>query len=318
MNISRPLFIFSILVGYIFIQFTWWGYHLIELNEEIYKLKIELAEAQVTDSSSQDLADKLSVRRVMVLGEGAVFVILLIIGAFTTRRAFLKEVELSNQQKNFLMSVSHELKSPISAIKLNLQTLKKHDLDEAKSEALLSASVKDADRLVGLVDNIMLATDIESGDFPLKMETLNLSELISTCVTHMGVRDLNSIAMDLEADMQVEGDEQAMISICSNLVENALKYSDVDAVVSVSLSREDGKVCLAVADQGMGIAVDDRDKIFDKFFRGGNEATRKTRGTGLGLFIVQHLTAKQNGSIAIKSNHPKGSIFEVLFDEYIS
>jgi signal transduction histidine kinase len=68
----------------------------------------------------------------------------------------------------------------------------------------------------------------------------------------------------------------------------------------------------------MGIVVDDRDKIFDKFFRGGNEATRKTRGTGLGLFIAQHLTAKQNGSISIRSNHPKGSIFEVVFDEYIS
>lgn len=291
---------------------------MIELNQEIYELKLSLAVEETTESNSQDLAAKLSVRRAMVLGEGAVFLILLIIGAFTTRRAFLKEVELSVQQKNFLMSVSHELKSPLSAIKLNLQTMKKHDLDEARAETLLSASVKDADRLVSLVDNIMLATDIESGDFPLKKEKLNLSELISTCVKHMSVREVPKISMDLEAGIHVAGDEQGMISICSNLFENALKYSDVGSVVSVSLSREDGKVCLAVADQGMGIAVDERNKIFDKFFRGGDEATRKTRGTGLGLFIARHLIIKQNGSISIRSNHPKGSIFEVIFDEYIS
>lgn len=314
MKTSRPFFIFYILVGYIFIQFAWWGYHLIELNEEIYELRIALAEAQITESSYQDLADKLNGRRAMVFGEGTVFLILLIIGAYITRRSFLKEVELSNQQKNFLMSVSHELKSPLSAIKLNMQTLKKHDLDTAKSEALLSASLKDADRLVGLVDNIMIATDLESGDFPLKKEKLNFSNLVSTSVSHISARNSAKIEMNIEQDLFVDGDEQAMISICSNLVENALKYSETDSSVFVALGKQDGKVCLAVTDQGMGIAADDKQRIFEKFFRGGDEATREAKGTGLGLFIAQHLTEKQNGSISVRSNDPKGSIFEVRFD----
>jgi len=315
MKASRPFFIFYLLVGYIFIQFAWWGYHLIELNEEIYELKIALAKANIEESTSQDLADKLSGRKAMVLGEGAVFLILLIIGAYTTRRAFLREVELSNQQKNFLMSVSHELKSPLAAIKLNMQTLLKHDIDRSKSEELLTATSKDTDRLVGLVDNIMVATDIESGDFPLKVEKLNFSKLITESLESMNSRNARQVEIFIEPELYVQGDKDAMVSICSNLVENAFKYSDGDGSVSVSILGEDGFVCLTVTDCGMGIAAKDQQQIFKKFFRAGDEATRNTKGTGLGLFIAQHLTEKQNGTISVRSNVPKGSIFEVRFED---
>jgi len=318
MKTSRPFIIFYLLVGYIFIQFSWWGYHLIDLNKEIYELKIALATELGEESTVAEFTAKLEGRKAMVIGEGAVFLILLIIGAFTTRRAFMKEVELSNQQKNFLMSVSHELKSPLATIKLNMQTLLKHDLSPAKSAELLTVAIKDTDRLVGLVDNIMLATDIESGDFPLKKDRLNFSNLISENILSMNARNVRQVEMKIEPEIYVHGDEQAMISISSNLIENALKYSDKDASISVSLQRQDGDICLAVADTGLGIAAGDEQRIFEKFFRAGNESTRNTKGTGLGLFIAQHLTEKQNGAISVRRNEPKGSIFEVRFKEALA
>ena len=318
MKTSRPFIILYLLVGYIFIQFSWWGYHLIDLNKEIYELKIAWATEMGEESAVSELTAKLEWRKSMVIGEGAVFLILLIIGAFTTRRAFMKEVELSNQQKNFLMSVSHELKSPLAAIKLNMQTLLKHDLDATRSEALLTAAIKDTDRLVGLVDNIMIATELESGDFPLKRDRLNFSNLISENILSLNYRNTRNIKMKIDPDLYVLGDEQAMISIWSNLVENAFKYSDENASVIVSLERQEGNVCLSVADTGLGIAHGDEQRIFEKFFRVGNESTRNTKGTGLGLFIAQHLTEKQNGTISVRSNEPKGSIFEVRFIEALA
>ena len=313
MKSSGPFFIFYLLVGYIFIQFAWWGYYLIDLNEEIYALKISGAELPANESDSGELADKLRGRKTMVIGEGMVFLIFLILGVITTRRAFLREVELSNQQKNFLMSVSHELKSPLAAIKLNLQTLEKHDLDKAKSEGLLSASMKDADRLVGLVDNILIATEIESGDFPLRNDKLNLSGIVSDTVLSINAWSTREVVFSIAPDLFVDGDEQAMISITSNLVENALKYSSDEAPVSVTLAKEGGAVLLSVIDEGLGIATGDEQKIFEKFYRAGDEVTRSAKGTGLGLFITQHLTERQNGTISVSSNDAKGSIFEVRF-----
>ena len=288
---------------------------MIDLNEEIYALKMAFAVAQADGTDTEDLSNKLSGRRAMVIGEGAVFLVLLIIGAFTTRRAFTREVELSNQQKNFLMSVSHEFKSPLSAIKLNIQTLLKHDLDQVKSEELLSASMKDADRLVVLVDNIIIATDIESGDYPLRIDKLNLSSLVAENVSVIAGRGASNIKMEIIPDLYVRGDEQAMISIVSNLLENAIKYSHKDANINVSVIALDGHVHVTISDEGIGINTEDQEKIFEKFFRAGDEATRSTKGTGLGLFIARHLTEKQQGSISVHRNKPKGSRFVVQFAE---
>lgn len=310
---NKAFLIFYILVVYIFIQFSWWGYHLIELNGEIYHLKLALAEAQDQSMGAHQLSEALEGRKTMVLGEGFVFLLFLLLGALITRKAFLKEVDLSNQQKNFLMSVSHELKSPLASIKLNLQTLQKHDLSEDKSGDLLSASVKDTDRLVALVDNIIIATDIESGDFPLNQDELNFSKIISSTVSRIRLWSKKEIVSEIDPDLYLVGDEQAMISIASNLVENALKYSGDEAPVAVFLKLEGEHICLSVVDQGMGIAAGDEQKIFDKFYRAGDEVTRNTKGTGLGLFIAHHLTKKQNGVISARRNDTKGSTFEVRF-----
>ena len=110
-------------------------------------------------------------------------------------------------------------------------------------------------------------------------------------------------------------DRTSFPSIILNLFENAIKYSDEHSTITVSLKSQADKIMLAVADQGIGIDPKERGNIFQKFYRIGNEETRTTKGTGLGLYITDYLIKQHGGSISIKNNHPKGSIFEVVFSK---
>src|SRR5687768_8527326 len=126
----RPLVLFYLLVFYVLLQFSWWAYLLIQLNQEVYLHKtelIELKEPVALARESVELSKGLRNRGIMVAGEGFVFLTILVIGIFKTRQAFYKEFSLARQQKNFLLSITHEFKSPLAAIKLNLQTLQKRE-----------------------------------------------------------------------------------------------------------------------------------------------------------------------------------------------
>jgi signal transduction histidine kinase len=111
----------------------------------------------------------------------------------------------------------------------------------------------------------------------------------------------------------IQADPLSMRSILVNLAENALKYSGANPEIAINLSVEDNQVVMQVCDQGIGIAEEDRHRVFDKFYRSGNEETRQTKGTGLGLFIVRYLVGLQSGSISVHNNTPKGSTFELRF-----
>ena len=126
-------------MGYVVLQFCWWAYLLVELNQEVYAHKIEVVELKntypdVKESEREHLLKKLDERMWMMAGEGAVFLTLLVIGINMTRNAFRKETLVARQQKNFLLSVTHEFKSPLAGIKLSLQTMQKHELDKEKNQ----------------------------------------------------------------------------------------------------------------------------------------------------------------------------------------
>jgi signal transduction histidine kinase len=122
------------------------------------------------------------------------------------------------------------------------------------------------------------------------------------------------VVLDIDNDIFLDIDRTTFPSIILNLFENAVKYSSADSIISLSLKAHKENVILKVADTGVGVSEDDRNKIFEKFYRAGNEDTRKTKGTGLGLYIVKHIVELHNGSIIVKNNIPKGSIFEVTFN----
>jgi len=319
MKALKSIYIFYFLVGYIFIQFAWWGFHIMKLNEEITDLKIEFNDNII--ETNEALLHKLKARKLMVAGEGAVFLILLLFGFYLMQKSFKKEVALSNQQKNFLMSVSHELKSPITSIKLNLQTLAKYDFEKEKNASIITTAIEDVDRLKRLVDNILLATQIENGNYPINNEEINLSKVLKevSLLFQNICEDENDqlyriIKFKIAEEILILSDEEALRSVFLNLIENAIKYSPKGSLVQINLLRIDRKVLCQVIDEGKGINTAHVGKIFNKFYRIENEGTRVTEGTGLGLFIVKFFVDALGGNIAINSNIHKGSIFEVSFD----
>ena len=297
MKDSKVQRIHYLLLVYIVLQSIWWMYSIFLLSKEVFS------------------AEEMRSKRWMIFGEGAVFLIILLASFLFALRTLKKELRLSKQQKNFLMAVTHELKTPISSIKLYLQTLLKRDLEENKKKEILTKSVADADRLNNLVESILLATKIEDHSIELSKTETNLSDFVErTCLTLL---EKNSRGIDLELmiqpDIIEEVDPEAWTSILNNLVENALKYSDSGSTIKVHLVKENQELQLLVTDQGPGVPTDERDKIFEKFYRIGNENTRKEKGTGLGLFIAKYLVEQSGGEISVKKNSPKGAIFACKF-----
>jgi signal transduction histidine kinase len=255
-------------------------------------------------------------RMAMVMGEGSVFLFLLCIGAYFLHQSIKKEERLREQQQNFLLSVTHELKSPLAAIKLSIQTIVKRDLDKARQTSLLNNSLKDIERLDDLVENMLLATKIENRSYSFPKEEFDFSELVSKITDRLQVHSCGCeqmITPIIKPGIKVMGDRFALSSVVTNLVENAVKYSGPCADVSVELTQKDGHAFLKVADKGPGIPDGEKMLIFDKFYRVGDENVRKSKGTGLGLFIVKEVLQSHDADISVRDNVPQGAIFEITF-----
>lgn len=318
---STALFFFYLLVAYVFLQFLSWAWLLIELNNEVIYLKKDLIVQKAGSpeeivKSGEELAKKLHSKWMMVVGESTIFFFLLLLGFLKIRNSIKKEAAFAQQQKNFLLSVTHELKSPIASTRLQLETLQKRELDKAKQQEILANAIKDTDRLNSLVENILLAAKIETIDSNVKSEKINLSEVVKSILAsetklHSSTHIVKS---HIQENLFLEIDSESVHSILSNLIENAVKYSEKESEIIVTLKQENNQIKLLVEDQGIGISDEEKENIFKKFYRIGNEETRSAKGTGLGLYIVKILVEKNKGTINVKNNSPKGSKFEVIFN----
>lgn len=315
----RPLYILSILAFYVFVQFCWWSYLLVELNNEVNEHKIEnvrlrAASPEDAEREIQQLYKQNNQKHWMVLGEGSVFLALLAWGSIMTARALRKEVTLARQQKNFLLSITHEFKSPLASIKLYLQTILRHDLDKEKEKSFINSAINDTERLNNLVENALLANQVDHNGYSFSMEEVNFSALVRLIVQkYQVVPDQHKLESQIEEGVSFLGDKNALTLLLTNLIENAFKYSAKEEPVSVVLETVENKIRLSIKDRGMGIPDAEKERIFQKFYRIGNEETRKSKGTGLGLFIVRYIVKGHNGLITVQDNSPKGTIFCVEF-----
>lgn len=285
----RPLIIFYFLVVYALAELVWWGILLVQSQPE---------------------------RSTMIIGEGVVFAVLLVYGVYRLHKAIHEEAALHRQQNNFLLSVTHELKSPLSSIKLYLQTILRRELPPEKQRAFLVNSLKDIERLDDLVENMLIATKIENKSYTFPKETIAFSSLVEEILHRIrqNLSQKDRLEAEVANGIQVFGDKFALSLVLSNLIENALKYSAPESPVKLELKQSGAKAVLRVMDQGQGIPEREKEKIFDKFYRVGNEETRATKGTGLGLFIVKQVLDNHGATIQVKDNKPAGTIFEVLID----
>ena len=301
----------------------WWAYLLYEKNETAYKEKIELNRiAFQKDTPRQDYAttddylklhSKYLRQKFMIVGEGSVFMLLLLLGLLRVRKVFLREMELADQQRNFLHSITHELKSPLSTIKLSLQTLAMRKLEIDKSDKLIANSLVDLDRLETLVDNILIAAKIERDDTGFSNDEINLSEITRAAVERFAHNKKEiGIKTQIEPNVLLGADAIGYTSVINNLIENGIKYSEPQTRMTVTLKNDDGAAILIVSDEGTGIPDNEKLRVFEKFYRIGNGNTRKTKGAGLGLYIVKRFVEIYGGKIAIEDNTPGGSIFKLI------
>lgn len=319
---TDPFKTFYAVFAYIVIFSLWWGYLLYAKNETAFIEKVELNEVRYRQTNPHEkyiltkeyvmLHNKYKRQKLMIFLEGGVFVVLMLAGFVMVRRVFKKEIELAAQQRNFLHSITHELKSPLSTIKISLQTMLRRKLEQEQSEKLINNSLIDLDRLEGLVDNILFAAKIEQSQHGFAEDDINISQLTQ----HIAERFNNNkkgikIIAHIAPDVYLHIDSMGYVSTVNNLIENAIKYSDEYSDVKVELNNKGNHIELCVADNGIGIPDDEKKKVFEKFYRIGNEDTRKTKGTGLGLFIVKRFVEIYKGNITIADNKPEGSVFTI-------
>lgn len=306
--------LFYALVVYVVMQFVWWEVLLArqtaQLSEEQKKIAaLNYADKSVLEENIKEIEKKRARKLYMHLGEGTVFLILLSLGVLKIYNTRKKEIELTKLQNNFLLSVTHELKSPLASVRLQLQTMQKHKLDEATQNNLLQKALADNDRLLRLIDNILLASRAENEQQPLQFTELNIKNLIEGVAQSF---DQSRIKISSENTF-IRGDEQVLNIILSNLIENGLKYSPAGTQVEIATKTPEGKLVLTVSDSGSGILDAEKQKVFEKFYRVGNEETRSAKGTGLGLYIVKNLCSLHNIEVSISDNKPTGTVFALEF-----
>jgi len=251
----------------------------------------------------------------MYILEGLAIMAIIFWGLFRIYSTFKKDLNLKRNQTNFLLSVTHELKTPITAIKLYLETLQKRKLEQTQIETIIKNSMAENERLHVLVENLLLSARFDSTQFNLNLEQINLSELAEKSVHIFAIpRNLKErIHLKIEPSLYVLADTSAVDTIITNLLSNAVKYAPENSMIQVALEKSEKHIDLSVIDNGPGINESAKKELFNKFYRIGDENTRKTNGTGLGLYIVKNLAMKLGAEVLVNNGTEGGSIFTIRF-----
>jgi two-component system sensor histidine kinase SenX3 len=214
-------------------------------------------------------------------------------------------------RRDFVANVSHELKTPVGALSLLAETLDGEE-DPEVVERLAKRVATEAERLGQIIDDLLDLSRIEANESP-RREMVPLAVIVGEAVELLrAVAASSDVRLEVDAPPQhlaVPGDRRDLVSAVSNLVDNAIKYSERGSLVQVRVSADDDAVEIAVIDQGAGIPARDLERIFERFYRVDRARSRLTGGTGLGLSIVRHVAVNHSGSVRVESHEGEGSTF---------
>jgi signal transduction histidine kinase len=243
-------------------------------------------------------------------------VIGLVLGLFFTLQIINKELLLSKMKSDFISTVSHEFKSPLTSIRQMSEMLFNDRIKtNSRKKEYYSVMLEQSERLSHLIDNILDFSKIEEGKKAFRFEKTNLTELIDRVksvfqksVANEGFSVFSSVPETLPEPVI---DKEAIQQVLYNLLDNAYKYSGNSKNIEIIVESTPASVKISVKDFGIGIQREDQHKIFDRFFRGGNELTRPVKGSGIGLTIVKKIIEAHRGTITLDSTPGKGSTFQV-------
>lgn len=307
-------FWFWVLFAYVVAALIWWFISLEKQNGEMSLLRKERLNPAHQDYvvKLQQIEEEKSRNTTKYLSEGITFLILIIIGAIMVYRSVRKQMSYVAMQRNFMMAVTHELKTPIATTRLSLETLKHRQLDTDRQQRVIDNALSETTRLDMLTNNILLASQIEEKGFIQQNSPFSLSALLTTIAAEYRQRFSRRVIEDkIDAETWIKGDERMIQIAVNNLIDNAIKYSPDKAPVVINLKKEKGHSRIEVIDEGEGVPDNEKKKIFRKFYRSGNEITRKTKGTGLGLYLTSKIIDHHQGRLFVKDHQPNGSIFVI-------
>src|SRR5687768_8322715 len=261
-TIRRATNIYWLMLIYIIAALAWWFISLQKQSYSLADFKLKQLNATIDSSSSphfyQTEYNKISeVKKrdtIKHLSEGLFFFALIIVAAIFVFRTVRRQIRLQQQQQNFMMAVTHELKTPIAVARLNLETMQKYSLDPEKQKKLIRITLEETSRLNFLTNNILISSQLEGGGYQFSKDELDLSDLLKASIYDCKDRYPERIfAEQILPEIEVVGDPLLLQLMINNLLENAVKYSPKESVITCILEKENGKVLLHIIDEGNGI-----------------------------------------------------------------
>jgi signal transduction histidine kinase len=257
----------------------------------------------------------LNLTEVALLIFGVVFFALIITGLILNTIFLIREIRRNEQHDAFLNAMTHELKTPLASIRLYLDTLTTREPDAETRRKFYGIMRDDSDRLLGTVEQVLLASRTREKGRLIESEKISLAELIEESISF--IRERRGLAADVvrfvppPVDIEVNGDREELRSALNNLLDNAVKYTGDKPLITVSLTaRERGRAEISVADNGVGIPSEDLKRVFNRFYR--VPGRTGVKGTGLGLAIVKAIVEKHGGRVSAESRgEGKGSTFTI-------
>jgi signal transduction histidine kinase len=263
-------------------------------------------------------------RVVVVVVEGALFFLAMVATVVVLWTVVRRETALQQQSQNFVSAVTHELKTPIAGIRVALETVLGGRVDADGSRRFLGNALHDVERLSDLVEKVLDVTRYGGGAHRLQVVLDDLSQLVEEEVAAASRRARArgvELTADIQADVRAPFDSEALAIVVSNLLENAMKYAQgTPPRVSVRLALSGGDAVLEISDNGIGITERDRERIFEAFYRAADDITRRTPGTGIGLYVAREIVDAHGGRLTAHSGGSgKGATFRLVLpgaDEY--
>jgi signal transduction histidine kinase len=248
---------------------------------------------------------------------GVLLLALIISGVVLNTIFLVREIRRNEQHDAFINAVTHELKTPVASIRLYLETLQAHAVEESKKQEFYRIMLNDSERLLGTIEQVLRTGRVGPAHRRLNLTSINLGEVVEACLErartlyHVPAESLDYHA---PATMTIRGDPDEVQAAVANLIDNAVKYSGNDVRVRVELTQGDGNYAiLRVTDQGLGIPRGELKRVFKRFYRVPGLAAR-FKGTGLGLYIVRSVAKRHGGRAWAESEGPgRGSTFVLQF-----
>jgi two-component system, OmpR family, phosphate regulon sensor histidine kinase PhoR len=288
--------LFYALFFYVLAQLCWWGFQLIRIYQK-----------------NPGSADNQEYKIWMVIGEGSVFAFLLFLGFRLIDRSMKKDITRAQIESTFLLSVTHELKTPLTSIRLMLDTMLKRKTDEATQQQLLEDAKKELLRLQNQIENILLTTRALSSAIEKRDEEIAVEELLKEPLGKIQ-KWFPSTPIEVKEipDLRILFDRELFSCVMVNLIENAIFHGDRQSPIQIEIHNKMGKLHILIKDSGEGIPDEILLALQKKNYHFNKVRDSKVKGTGLGLYLVDNIIQRYQGEISFSQNTPKGTLATVI------